>query len=387
MLILISSCAGNIWVETTKPDSNAINSVLSKDYGENSSLDLKLNQLDKVEFSQNFRPCCAFGTNFKIKLLSIPIPFFKERNTVNYQSLGTHIYNINNFSKEEMASIGKRNPEVNGLIYTKRGGLIDTAHIRDTADITLTLFYKIYPKLGTDFKIELPEEIGKRVIIFKAFDTRKLQGKEKIYFTSALASKLAYEMAISHEFAQWHGYRNVSIFSEEPSAYSPEDLYSNILGAKIASALINEHLTFSSIQYNLNMTSWLEESLKELEPVDKDETQRLLMTTNKVWWDIDIRLPEKFMLKKRDYGLSMKLAPLEIAASPLKNPVVLEMKSFFKSYNLDEIAVIQFEIDSSYEKTFKHVPKHLWNKKLTIKDFRKIAQYDKEFDENYLKNN
>ncbi|MFG1504729.1 DUF4056 domain-containing protein [Halobacteriovorax sp. ZH2_bin.1] len=387
MLVLISSCAGNIWVESTKPDNNTINSILSKDYGEDSNLDLNLIPFDKVEFSQNFRPCCAFGTDFRVKLLSIPIPFFKERNTVDYHSLGTHVYNIDNFSKEEMQSIGKREPEVNGLIYTKRAGLIDTAHIRDTADITLTLFYKIYPKLGTDFEIELPYEIGKRKIVLKAFETSKLQGKDKIYFTSALASKLAYEMAISHEFAQWHGYRNVSIFSEEQSAYSPEDLYSNILGAKIASALINEKLAFSSIQYNLNMTSWLKDSLKELQPVDKNETQRLLMTTNKEWWDIDIRLPEKFMLKKRNYDLSMKLAPLEIPASPLKNPVVLEMKSFFKNYNLDEIAVIQLEIDPSYEKTFMHVPKNFWNKKLTIKDLRKIAQYDKEFDESDLKNN
>ncbi|POB15300.1 DUF4056 domain-containing protein [Halobacteriovorax sp. DA5] len=387
LIVLTSSCAGKIWLESTKPDSKAINSILSKENGESSNLNLKLNHSDKVEFTHNFRPCCAFGTNFTVTLLSIPIPFFKETNTVNYDSLGTHIYNMEKFSAEEMASIGKRTPEVNGLIYTRRGGLIDTAHIRDTADVTLTLFYKIYPRLGTNFEIELPREIGKRSILFNAFDTSKMEGKDRIFLSSALAAKLAYEMAVSHEFAQWHGYRNVSIFPEEQSAYSPEDLYSNILGAKLASALINEQLIFSSIQYNLNMSSWLEQTLKELGPVDKEETQRLLMTTNKIWWDQDIRLPDKFMLRKRDYSLSLRLSPLEIPTSPLKDPATLEIKEFFRIYNLDKIAILKLEIDPSFEDKFNHVPKHIWNKKLTIKDLRKIAQYDKEFDDNYLKNN
>ena len=49
-----------------------------------------------------------------------------------------------------------------------------------------------------------------------------------------LAGHLAFEIAQWHEIAQWYGFQSVPGFSEEISAFSPEDLYSNLLGARLA---------------------------------------------------------------------------------------------------------------------------------------------------------
>ncbi|OWA85706.1 hypothetical protein BV377_29140, partial [Klebsiella pneumoniae] len=43
-----------------------------------------------------------------------------------------------------------------------------------------------------------------------------------------LAGHLAFEIALWHEIAQWYGFQSVPGFSEEISAFSPEDLYSNL---------------------------------------------------------------------------------------------------------------------------------------------------------------
>jgi hypothetical protein len=37
-----------------------------------------------------------------------------------------------------------------------------------------------------------------------------------------------------HEIAIWYGWANVPMFSERPSAVLPEDMYSNLLGIRIA---------------------------------------------------------------------------------------------------------------------------------------------------------
>jgi Protein of unknown function (DUF4056) len=40
-----------------------------------------------------------------------------------------------------------------------------------------------------------------------------------------------------HEIAIWYGWANVPMFSERPSAFSPEDMYSNLLGIRIVGLL------------------------------------------------------------------------------------------------------------------------------------------------------
>ena len=51
-----------------------------------------------------------------------------------------------------------------------------------------------------------------------------------------LAQWIAFQLSTWHEIATWFGWSALSIFPEEASAFSPEDLYSNLLGIRIAGA-------------------------------------------------------------------------------------------------------------------------------------------------------
>lgn len=58
--------------------------------------------------------------------------------------------------------------------------------------------------------------------------------RQRYQLAAWLAGHLAFEIAQWHEIAQWYGFQSVPGFSEEISAFSPEDLYSNLLGARLA---------------------------------------------------------------------------------------------------------------------------------------------------------
>lgn len=111
--------------------------------------------------------------------------------------------------------------EQDGLLYTTRGGFIDIAHVRDTADMTLYLFSHIWPQLGQAQTIELSQELAKRQITLFAF-TPPQDEAERFTLAAYLSSYLAFQVAAWHEIAQWYGFESVPGFSEGISAFSPE---------------------------------------------------------------------------------------------------------------------------------------------------------------------
>jgi hypothetical protein len=173
------------------------------------------------------RPCCAFGYNLKAQAWGIPVPFYQLGNLVDADRLGTHHYNDSAFNAiSNLLGIGS---EQLGLIYTHRGGFIDIAHVRDTADNTLFLFSQLLPRLGQQWHIDLSPELATRRIQLNAFSPPQ-DAAQRYTLAAYLAGEIAFQMAAWHEIAQWYGYRSVPGFSEEVSAFSPEDLYSNLLG-------------------------------------------------------------------------------------------------------------------------------------------------------------
>ncbi|MGT3734366.1 DUF4056 domain-containing protein, partial [Salmonella enterica subsp. enterica serovar Typhi] len=95
---------------------------------------------------KGLRPCCAFGYDLHAELLGLPVPFYQLNNVVTVDSLGHHQYNDHLYSG--VANLIGLSGENNGIVYTLRGGFIDTAHVRDTADMTVYIFSQLLPKLG-----------------------------------------------------------------------------------------------------------------------------------------------------------------------------------------------------------------------------------------------
>jgi hypothetical protein len=116
---------------------------------------------------ESLRPCCAFGYDLHVRAVGIPIPVYQIGNVLTLDTLGKHHYNDSAFGA--VKNLLGLSEEQNGLIYTRRGGFIDIAHVRDTADYTFYLFNRIAPTLGQAGRIFYSEELGVRRVQLNAF--------------------------------------------------------------------------------------------------------------------------------------------------------------------------------------------------------------------------
>ena len=83
---------------------------------------------------ESLRPCCAFGYDLHVRAIGVPIPVYQIGNVLTLDTLGRHHYNDSALGA--VKNLVGLSEEKNGLIYTRRGGFIDIAHVRDTADNT-----------------------------------------------------------------------------------------------------------------------------------------------------------------------------------------------------------------------------------------------------------
>lgn len=314
---------------------------------------------------QGLRPCCAFGYSLKVKLWQIPLPFYRIDNIVEANKLGEHYYNDNfwgtlialsGFSKEKL-----------GLLYSEKGGFIDIAHVKDTADYTLYLFTEIFAHLGENYQIQLDDELATRKI--QLFATQPpISYIERYTLSAYLAAELAFELAAWHEIAQSYGYESVPGFSEGISAFSPEDLYSNLLGARIALTLILQGQANSMAQFSAAMAKTLPLALEELGAYAKNETQQMFDQVDSLWWNSKMHVPEKFLLLKRDYETSSTRMPV----MPLKNIQhghKLSLPQNYKHYKLSHFA--QLQLWPTKYSTMLPAKNGYW----TREDFPQIAKF------------
>ncbi|BDM65299.1 membrane protein [Shewanella sp. NFH-SH190041] len=252
------------------------------------------------------RPCCAFGTDLKAELGWMPVPFFSLENVLSPDGLGKHIYNDG--EQGVTGSLLGMSDEKNGLLYTHKGGFIDTAHVRDTADYTYYLYQKLWPEVGSSFTLDLPDELRHRQIVLHT-DGQLRTEAEKRQQGIKLAGLMAFELAQWHEIAQWFGMTSVSGWSELASAFSPEDLYSNMLGAKLAMQVLQQQPKMDVAAFSYALQQALQQTLRQLDVVSKVATEQRIDALDGNWWDSHERLPNKWVLRKRDYNLALTRYP------------------------------------------------------------------------------
>lgn len=395
-LSLLAACSSNDWQIRAKPTETAVAAALDDKPDPASMSAVELHEFTNAGMPKAVRPCCAFGTAHKVTVASIPVPFYRLSNTVNLEDIGPHAYEAGTFSHQKGTPTGRRGGENNGIIYTQLGGFIDLAHVRDTADNAVALFYQIYSQLGQEARIELPVEIGPRHIQLSAFEINHLSIKQRQEVAANMAARLAYFMAEAHEVAQWHGYRTWLPWSEAVSAYSPEDLYSNMLGAKIATALLSNNLTMNRELYNQHMTSWLQATLAWLRPVSKQQTNALFAAIDGHWWDSSTALPSKYMLLLRHYDLGDEQAPYIVGKALIERsakrkllseisvieetPKSLSLPAVIHGIDIDKFAQQWLFVGDKYKASFSHIPEALWINGFTSQAFSEIAQYDSQVD-------
>jgi len=279
-------------------------------------------EIPDVPARERFRPCCAFGADLRAGVGPVPVPMFVIGNLLGVDELGNHRYDsgvVKLGPSGDNSSFFQREP--NGLVYTCRGGFIDTAHVRDVADWTLFLASQIARNLETGMVLELPDEGGQRRIVLEPVDEIHIERVGRRPIAIELGQWAAFQISIWHEIATWYGWSTLPAFPETASAFSPEDLYSNILGAKIYAALASQRSARSEFTYNRSFDEWLHSALLYLGAVPPDVASAAMQSVDQRWWDSRQLLPQRELVIRRNFEIGARiepwLVPPEIAPASL----------------------------------------------------------------------
>jgi hypothetical protein len=157
--------------------------------------------------------------------------------------------------------------ETNGMMYTCKGGFIDIAHVRESADRTAYLQKVTYQTLmrgQKKFTFQIIEPSKYRVTLSYPRIWNDILTKEKEAIAKEVSIRLGQYLAhmtlIWHEIVTWYGFATSGIFPDTISAFSWEDTYSDLLGTRLAVQAIRDE----NRSYDEAMTELFLLKLREL---------------------------------------------------------------------------------------------------------------------------
>jgi hypothetical protein len=157
--------------------------------------------------------------------------------------------------------------ERNGIVYTCRGGHIDITHLRKACDWTAYLASHIRQTLLSDethfsYRMREPSKHYLQFEYPKNWTSLPREVRERIASDVAIdaAEYCTYTGMVWHEILTWFGYKAIGFYTEYPSAFSWEDVYSNLVGCHLAA----EALRDSDHEFNEAMTAAINRELQRL---------------------------------------------------------------------------------------------------------------------------
>jgi hypothetical protein len=236
------------------------------------------------------RTCCAFASDLPLHLGAAHVPLSFGIVT-SATSLGPHSYSGNAATHE-----------TNGILYTRHGGFIDTGHTREYADATAHLAVKLRPLLarGEGVLPLDPRDAEIRLKITRAVPEEALDST-----TSLLARRITFQISIWVEITQHYGHTVMRGAEEMFSSFTPEDLYSNLLGTYLGAAALE-----SRLPYDRAMDALLADAFASLDAAPASETRRLLAALGGRWWRPGVPWPSPAVAVMRAYDIGPRVTPV-----------------------------------------------------------------------------
>ena len=253
------------------------------------------------------RTCCAFAENLPLHLGSAHMPVSFGIVT-GPRALGPHSYGGFAASRES-----------NGILFTRRGGFIDTGHMREWADLTARLIVELRPLLargqGTfrlrprdgDIQIEVISKVAPEALASTA---------------SLLAQRVAFQISIWVEVTQHYGHTVMRGAEEYFSSFTPEDLYSNLFGTELGAAALA-----SPLPYDRALDVELARRLREMEATPSTEAKRILRALDGRWWRKGTPWPTPDIPIAHSFDIGPHVRPLlpPPDVSPPVAPMILDV--------------------------------------------------------------
>lgn len=251
-------------------------------------------------------------------------------------NLGTHSYSMGG-------------SEGFGIFYTLRGGSIDLDHTRGIADLTRWTYIRAHDtikKSGSGFSVGPAFEWTTNTVKISYPDnwhSLPQAEKDRIAHEAALiiAPAVAYNSSIWHEMITWKGTHFMLIEPEHTSAFSWDDLYSNLMGAELAVEAVKAgHVEVA--EYNRAMTDLIKEEFQRLGVVSRQRTKEITESVRGKWFGGG-RLIKRNMDTGYDDGI---VTPSIIPGFTDEEPITRSMPTFD---GLDELGItIKYTISSAY---------------------------------------
>jgi len=387
LLVLAAGCAKPPrWAGRDEP-SPADAAILLESKAGQSARNLLQEEVPEIPIRTRLRPCCAFGTDLKVRVGAVPVPGFRIGNIIGPDDVGPHTYDSGAMTRSSQAGTsGFRHREGNGLLYTCRGGFIDTAHVRDYVDWTTYLGATLARNLSTGTTIEFPDEGGQRRIVSQPVPQDAIDRHGLSRIAASMAQWIGFQLSIWHEIATWFGWSWTKTFPETASSFSPEDLYSNVLGVKLFGALIPRSSARTEYLYNSTVDSWLEVVLEHLGPVPKSVGVEAMHSVDQHWWNSSRRLPDKELTLRRNFDIDDRITPwrVPVALAPESlretcgddpNPVTISIASGMLGLKFSDWVSLQIEIDDNLA---AQAPFSEIGRSVTQADFPRIIEVIRE---------
>ncbi len=293
-LLALSStaCTGPNWSSALPANPRQVALAFNDPVDIGPALEFNAAAVPTFKAPDKLRPCCAFGMDIRGELGTMKVPIYKVPNIVSIETIGPHGYDN-----------GKMAGEKNGLVYTCRGGFIDVAHIRDNGDRMLFLATQIARRLPDAFSFDLPDEGTTRRVVVKALPEGMLARYGRWNIVTTIAQWVNFQYSVWHEIVTWYGWQSLPGFSEKVSAFSPEDLFSNVVGEKIAAGIITNREIRSSEEYDQAMDAWIPEALRRLGAVSVAEGRAAMKSVDGLWWDSTKAAPDNKLVTRRDTNI------------------------------------------------------------------------------------
>ncbi len=335
----------------------------------------------------HLRPCCAFGSDLHVRIGFLSIAGVSISNILDPTDLGHHYYDNGILpTGGTLDESGRARRERNGLVYTCRGGFFDTAHVREWVDWTIFIGTTIARNLEHGIAIELPPEGGARVLRIAPTDRDRIEQLGRRRVTIPVAQWLAYQLSVWHEIVTWFGWSEFGAFPEIVSAFSPEDLYSNVIGIKIMAAIAAQRAARTESLFNESVDRWMGEVLVELGAVSAHMGKQAAESVAGHWWDPGKRLPDSALVRRRNLDIVPPLRPwlvpadrmpesLRAACGESPQPLPLNLIDRDGGGSFRDRATVEIELDDSLaaQEPFVSI-----GRRITQDDFPAVVEYIRE---------
>ncbi len=229
-------------------------------------------------------PGCIFGTGKprdRIGALPFPGPFTLYT-TADPNHLGRHRY-------ETLGRIPllQTDEKERGIIYSRKAGFIDVAHIRESVDWSRYFSRELRKAIKSNRSdLNIAGKNGAHFLITLKYPDgwASLPRDERGALTDELAirggQQLAYLTMTWHELITWFGWRKIFLIDEQPSAFTYDDSMSHMIGIRVADRALRDKRR----SWDDAVTVALRDVMKEIQACSPVQTDLAVDAVDGLWW-------------------------------------------------------------------------------------------------------